>query len=385
MRALFVCEAGEGTVFPLVPLTQALRSGGHEVLVAGHTAALPIVSDAGLPGVAVAWREPRSFATDDDGNLIPLPTELDERKRQLGRLGARMAADALTGLRGLTRRWRPDVVISSPQSYAAPLLAAELSVPHVQVGLDMSESPLADAAAEEELLPDLAELGLRAMPAPQLALTLCPHSIRYPGARPALAMRHVPYNTARTVEDWAYARGDRPRVLVTAGSRVSPSYSLDFLRSLVAGAACLDAELLVAVPESVVPHLGPLPPGVRAGWIPLDVVAPTCDLAIHQAGGATLTCVVHAVPQLVVPFMPDLVGYAQRLAGTGAARMIPLAEATVDAVASTAEEMLGDPGHQKAAQVLRAEALTAPSPVDLVGRIERLAATHAARPGTPAT
>lgn len=54
MRVLFVFEAGDGTIFPYVPLAQAVRGAGHEVLTATHAGAVPTLLTAGLPAVANA-------------------------------------------------------------------------------------------------------------------------------------------------------------------------------------------------------------------------------------------------------------------------------------------------------------------------------------------
>ncbi|MEU6057082.1 glycosyltransferase [Streptomyces sp. NPDC047097] len=357
-----------------MPLAQAVRSAGHEVFMAGHSRATPHMTAAGLPAVAVTRREPKEFIrTDKDGKAIGLFRPGRARDEELGRIAARMTVDALAGHRALARHWRPDVVIASPQAYAAPLLAAELSVPWVEVSLDMAETGVMAEVAAEALLPQLAALGRGAMPAPGLAVTVCPQSIRAPDAKPALVMRHVPYNSMRPVEPWMYARGERPRILVTAGSRVSRTYALDYLRSLVGAAAQLDAEVVVAVPDEVVPDLGPLPEGAHAGWIPADVVVPTCDLVIHQAGGITMTCLVNGVPQLVVPYMAGLDAYATRLVAQGAARMVRSQDADAETVAGAARDVLGSDSCRKASTALRDEAIAAANPRDVAARVELLA------------
>ncbi|MCD0452140.1 DUF1205 domain-containing protein [Actinocorallia sp. API 0066] len=379
-------EAGEGTIFPIVPLAQAVRGAGHEVLVAGHEGAMPIIAAAGLPGVPVTRREPASFRTDADGAFIPFPEDLDERERELGLTAARMAADALGGLLGLAAGWRPDLVIGGPLVYVAPLLAASVGVPWVRTTQDMGESLIRDRAAEDGLRPELAATGRDGLPAPALVLSLCPESIRPPDAPPAELMRHVSYATARTVEPWMYTRGERPRVLVSGGSRVSRRYALDDLRLLVHGAAGLDAELLIAAPADIVADLGPLPTGARAGWVPLDVVAATCDLAIHHGGGGlTLGCMAAAVPQVIVPFMPDLVGYPERLEDHGSAKCFRGRAATADAVATAGRLILDTPSYPEAAGRLREEMLGSPSPTATVPRLERLVAEHGGQAPRPAS
>lgn len=94
-----------------------------------------------------------------------------------------------------------------------------------------------------------------------------------------------------------YTRGDRRRVCVTAGARVSRAQYLDYLRDLAAKVQPLDVELVIAAPQEVGPDLSAAL-GVHAGWLPLDVVIRTCDLIVHHGGGGTaLTGMSGGVPQ----------------------------------------------------------------------------------------
>ncbi|MFI6209907.1 nucleotide disphospho-sugar-binding domain-containing protein [Streptomyces sp. NPDC051041] len=80
-------------------------------------------------------------------------------------------------------------------------------------------------------------------------------------------------------------RPERPRVCVTAGSRVRQDAEIGFLDALTARITALDAEVVVAAPEDVAQRLTARRPGVRAGWLPLDTVLDTCDVLVHSGGG----------------------------------------------------------------------------------------------------
>jgi UDP:flavonoid glycosyltransferase YjiC (YdhE family) len=171
-----------------------------------------------------------------------------------------------------------------------------------------------------------------------------------------------------------YVKGDRPRLMVSAGSRVSPDRDFDTLAGLVAKVSDLDVELLVAAPDEVAEKLRPLPDNVRAGWLPLDVLAPTCDLTVNHAGGNTvLGNMAHGVPQVLVPYLPYVVDYSQRLAAAGAAMVVDPRDDSAENVAAACRTVLGDPSYAQRARAIAAEMAALPVPADVVGTLVELA------------
>ncbi|MGW1075746.1 nucleotide disphospho-sugar-binding domain-containing protein [Streptomyces sp. NPDC002537] len=371
MRILFVAGSGAGTIFPGVPLAQAARTAGHEVIMTGPEAAMPTVIAAGIPAFPVTSR------TLFDCRSGPTPPGGPERDIALGRVFGRLGAYSLDGLLDLVDRWRPDVVVSNVLAYAGPLAAHYAGVPWVRFATDIGEPLVIDLAAAAQLAPELERLGLRDMPAPAFSISVMPPSVRPATAPVALPMRHVPYSTQRSLEPWMCTKGDRPRVLVSIGSRVTPDFEFDLLSDLVEKVAPLDAELLIATPDDVVEKLGPLPNGARAGWLPLDVLAPTCDLMVHHAGSSTtLTSLAHGVPQLFVPNNPGLRDHGERISAQGAARMIGPEGDGADDIAAAIRDMLVDPSYRSAAERLRDEMHRMPVAADVVREIERAVAVH---------
>lgn len=243
----------------------------------------------------------------------------------------------------------------------------------------MGEPSVIDLSAAAELAPELQESGLSALPEPDVFVELCPPSARRPDAGPAQFMRYVPFNTQRALEPWMYTRGDRPRVLVSAGSRVSADYEADALSALVEKVAGLDVELVIAAPQEIAEALGELPENVRAGWLPLDVVLRTCDLLVHRAGGNTmLHAIVCGVPQLVIPAMPKQVGMSERLAEYGAAIMLTAGrDDSPENVAKACRELLDDPSYKARTDELSREIAGLPSPHEVT---EAIAGLVRARP-----
>ncbi|MFE7430540.1 nucleotide disphospho-sugar-binding domain-containing protein [Streptomyces sp. NPDC057545] len=170
-----------------------------------------------------------------------------------------------------------------------------------------------------------AALGLDGLPEAALWVDICPPTLRAaPSPGPRQSMRFVPYNEQRALQPWMYRGGDRPRVCVTAGSRVSHEAELAYLQELVDSIAGLDVELVVAAPEAVAKDLKADPEQVRAGWIPLDVLLTTCRLIVHHGGGQTsLTALNAGVPQLLIPNIPKMLPPCERISARGAAITLP--------------------------------------------------------------
>src|ERR1700677_3346097 len=141
MRVLVAVWAWPPHFYPLVPLSSALRAAGHEVLVASQPALLPAIRRSGLPGAVV-------------GPDVAGPSAIADTVRTAGgtsrprlSLSVRMAEVMLDGLIELGRRFRPDVILYEPTSYAGPLAAAVLGVPAVRHlwGIDIHRAARAHA------------------------------------------------------------------------------------------------------------------------------------------------------------------------------------------------------------------------------------------------
>ncbi|GHH20971.1 glycosyltransferase [Streptomyces rubradiris] len=375
LRMLFVAAGSPATVSALAPLATAARNAGHEVFMAATEDMIPVVVGAGLPGVAATPRSMRDFMfATRDGTRLDLPADTATRLRFGGRGFGRLAAGSLPALRELSRAWRPDVVIGGTLSFAAGLLAAELGVPYVRHAWDMGEPAEMDQGAEEELAPELSRAALPGLPEPRLWVHICPPRMLAPDAAPGAVMRFVPTGRQRRLEPWMYTAADRPRICVTAGSRVGPEQDLDYLQGLVAEVAKLDAELVVAAPDEVAAALTATRPDVRAGWLPLATVLRTCSALVHAGGGQTaLTAMQAGVPQLVVPNMPKLVPHSRRLSGFGAAVTLLPGQDTPDAIAAACDALLTEPSYAERSAELAADIAALPGPAEVLDAVEELA------------
>ncbi|WP_372410929.1 nucleotide disphospho-sugar-binding domain-containing protein [Streptomyces luteireticuli] len=376
MRILFLAGGSPATVFGLAPLATAARNAGHQVFMAATSEMMPVVNGAGLPGISVTPHSIRDFMTTGrQGEPLQWPADPQDHILFIGRGFGRMAADSLPALIELGRVWKPDVLVGGMLCFAAPLAAARLGIPYVRHAWDTGEPPEVDGAAESVMGPELAAAGLARLPGHDLYIDICPPSLRPAGAPEALPMRFVPGNGQRELEPWMYTRPSRPRVLVTAGSRVSRHQYFDYVRGLAEKVSALGTELLVAVPDEVAGEVAAGLPDVRAGWMPLDVVTPTCDLVVHHAGGGTALAAMNAgVPQLLIPNMPKLVAPSLRLVEYGAALMAEDGEDSRDTVVALCEKILGDPSYRERSRELAREIRDMPLPARTVGALEGLVA-----------
>lgn len=376
MKTLFIAGGSPATIFALAPLATAARNAGHQVFMASTEEMMPVVTGMGLPAISVTHLTIQHFITTDrSGRSLEIPEDPVDEMLFTGRWFGRMAAASLDSLLDMAKDWRPDLVVGGTMSYAAPILAAHLDVPFVRHAWDAGEPTGMDPGADEELQPELRMIGLDRIPDPDLWVDICPPSLRPPHAPPAHMMRWIPGNRQRQLEPWMYTRGSRRRVCVTAGSRVTRDQSLEFLRGLVKNVSMLDVEIVIAAPDAVTSDLRAELGDVRVGWIPLDVVAPTCSLIVHHAGGVTsLTAMNAGVPQLLLPTGANFVAPSQRISDFGAAITLLSGQDTPDDITAACQELLSNPSYSDRARALAEEIAALPLPAEVVGALAKLSA-----------
>ncbi|MEV0529993.1 nucleotide disphospho-sugar-binding domain-containing protein [Streptomyces sp. NPDC050439] len=385
MKFLFIAGGSSATVFTVAPLATALRNAGHEILVAANEPLPDTAASLGLPSVSMVPQPVFHFMRfDRDGNPIDPPKDPRENMLHTGRSFGRMAAAGLGTLREIARDWRPDVIVGGSMTYAAGLLAAHLGIPYVRQAWDVVPTDGADPGAEEELRPELDELGLAGLPDPTLAIDICPPSLRpcLPAStsHEGQLMHWIPGNGQRRLERWMYTRPDnRRRVVITTGTRALAFHSADALRRLVEQLTGTGAEVLIAAPEQVAEKFGSvLKDDVHIGWLPLDVVVPTCDLLVHHGGGVTAMTAMNAgVPQLIAPEASYMEIVARALADFGAGIALPTQQPDkdqTDAIFSGCQEILSDSRFGQRARDLSAEMATLPSPAEVALTMEKLTA-----------
>jgi hypothetical protein len=378
VKVIILAGIAPSTVFSHVPLATALRNAGHQVMMTASLDELnSTIPAVGLPCVRIT--DPSLTAREiigRDARLLTVPENPVERERQSGRWYARLEAVTLDALLAFTRDWRPDIVIGGMASYAAPLLAAHLGVPHVRHAWDIHSPRELDLGASEELQPELAALGLDRIPEPDMMIEITPPSLLPADARPAQMMRWIPGNTQSCLEPWMYTRGETPRVGVTIGTGVAAYNQHDFLYGIVENLAAMDAEIVVPVGEDAAPVLRERAGDkVKAGWMPLDVIARTCDVLVHQSGGSTMmTALSLGVPQVLVPdpALHRANEMARTIVEAGAGISLTPEEATSEVIAKHCQEVVSNPDYAEAAAGLAREIAALPLPDEVARRVEWL-------------
>ncbi|RSN55632.1 MULTISPECIES: glycosyltransferase [Actinomadura] len=376
MKVIILAGVAPSTIFTHAPLATALRNAGHQVMVTSSIEEMiPVITGVGLPAVPVTDPETTPQQILAKAGLARVPEDPVEREGLSGRWYARIETEPLDALLAFAAEWGPDVVVGGMSVYSAPLLAARLGVPYVRHAWDIHHGRLADPEASDELREELAELGLDGLPEPDMMIDVTPPSLRTPEAGPAQMMRWVPANAQSRLEPWMYTRGEGRRICVTIGTGVATYNQHDFLQGIVENISAVDAEVVVPVSDDAAPALRERMPDVKAGWIPLDVVAPTCDVIVHQTGGSTmLTALTFGVPQILIPDPGQhrACDMARRLAEAGAAVVLSPEEATSEVIAKKCQQILSDPAYAEAAAGLGREMAALPLPSEVVRRIERL-------------
>lgn len=379
MRFLFVAGGGAAPVHASVPLASAARTAGHEVIVAAPEENLDLITGLGLPARGVTGMGMAdAMLKDRQGNWLPMPTGEAHEMDFAGRGFARLSAAGLAGTWELAEAWRPDVVIGGEYNLAGPLVAHRLGVPLVRHTWAIYDRTDVDwQGATDELRPELKEYGLDAIPDAALFVDITPPSVRPAHAEPAQAMRWTAGNSQIPLEPWMYAKGDRPRVLITSGSRSAfiPALGMDFFRPLLdnpllnAG----DIEVVVATGEPLAGQIREAYPEIKAGFVPLDVIAPTLDLAVHHGGGVTVMTLLSAgVPQLVLPEILASAIPLRPVDEYGATLTLASHQEPPEEVAADISKMLADASYRRRARDLATEIAGLPAPSEVVKAIEGL-------------
>ncbi|MFE1103488.1 activator-dependent family glycosyltransferase [Nocardiopsis alba] len=362
MRVVIAAQAERTHFLGLVPLAWALRSAGHEVVVASQPELAGAVSAAGLPFAPVGrdhhfGRISRRFASgglplldfgEEDETRLTW-RHLRDGHRQLVPFWWRMVNEPMAGdLVDLCRTWRPDLVVWEPTTFAGAVAASACGAAHVRflwsVDLFARMRGLFLGRMEEQAPGDREDplggwlSGLAArygvefdeeLVVGQATIDQVPDSLRIPvddrlGVR-YLGMRFVPYNGRAVVPAWLREKPDGRRLCLTLGTSATDrfgGYTLPLGRVLEALGE-VDAEVVATVPLKARQDLGAVPSNVRlVDYVPLHALAATSTATINHGGpGTVFTMAAHAVPQVIVgrARLFDEPVLARRMAETGAA------------------------------------------------------------------
>jgi UDP:flavonoid glycosyltransferase YjiC (YdhE family) len=368
MRMLFVASALPTHFHTMAPFAWAARAAGHDVCVATQPALCAAISASGLATVVVG--RPMDFAGDYRAG----------RKADPKSLYADIAEDMVDDLVAFARRWRADVIVWEPTSFAGPVAAAASGAKSWRFlwgpdivgrggsGLDRMPERVLDLFSRYGVSTDDISPGLTIDP--------CPPSVQLPTTVPWRHIRYVPHSTAGRVHPGLLALPARPRIVVTLGTSVTALVGGQaFLAPTVARAlGSLDADVFVALPSGQVTAFGELPANTQiVSDCPLHLLLNGAAAFVNHGGAGTILSGIYSgVPQLVLSAMPDLRFNGDRLAATGAGLRLDAAEVDEAAILDATVTLAYRQGYALAAARLRDEASSQPTPAALVADLADL-------------
>ena len=350
VRVMMTVPSAEARLHHLVPLGWALRTAGHEVLVAGRPTVTETITWTGLAAVAVGGGAE--------------PGECDEW------LADSRAVNDLVDFAAL---WRPDMVIwdecARRLGRGAHLRAASVRMLGIfgQVSTEAGQ-----AETTQRLGACLAQLRVpadQALVAGHLTLDSMAPSMRLPAGPGHLPLRYVPYAGPAVFPAWLRRKPRRLRIcLVFAGAGTVPAELFDAVGGL-------EAEVICALSADQIPAGTSLADNVRlVGAVPLNALLPTCSALVHD-GTAVAMAMAHGVPQLTLTAGPARAGtrLAQQLASRGAGLLAGPEKRAAGPLAELISQLIADSGLRDHAAQLQAEMLAMPSPREIVPELVELA------------
>jgi UDP:flavonoid glycosyltransferase YjiC (YdhE family) len=376
MKLLFSTRPAYGHVYPLMPLAEAARAAGHEVVfttcgefvpklerLGYRTATVGISIDEGLEqyiaaGGTMAGADQRTNL-DAAGDIF------------VSIVGRRTAADLVPVL----ERERPDVVVYEQYEFGAAIAAGVAGIEAICHGispqLPLEVRQLIGGPRVERLW---AEHGVTDVPFDATTgnsyLDIFPSAMQEPSfaSDPTrIPMQAIPWaEPGLDVPAWV-TLAERPVVYLTLGTVVATD---EVLQPAIEGLASLDAEVLVTLGSAPGSDLGRVPANVHVEtFVDQSRLMPYVDLAVHHGGSGTiLAALVNGVPQVLLPKGADQFLNGDLIAKAGLAEVLLPGEATADAVSTAAKRALAEP-NRPAIDSARDEIAAMPTPTDVMAII----------------
>ncbi|MBV9543416.1 MAG: glycosyltransferase family 1 protein [Chloroflexi bacterium] len=382
MRVLCSAVPLEGHVRPLLPLSTALASTGHEVRFATGPDFQARVRDAGLtPLVAGPSFAEANAATARQPRLAALP--LTQRG---GATFSQVIAPAkLPALERIMAEWKPDLVVHECTDLAPPIAAAAAGVPAVTQGWGLVPLPGQTTPPASDVIRLWHARGLEpdlfAGIFGRLHLHPAPRSLQPEATVPVGRLQpmrlEMPALPDTVLPKWAARLRPeiRPVVYVTLGTHPFFNHP-GFFRTILDGLATVDCEVVATTGEHTDPtSLGPPPPNVHLErWLPLGPLLARCNLVVcHGGSGTLLASLAAGLPLLMLPRGADQFDNAAACERVGVARVVMPGALAADAIADNVELLLTIESYRQNAARLRVELDAMPDPRAVVPLLEELA------------
>lgn len=384
MRVLFTSWAWRSHYFPSVPLGWAFAAAGHEVRMASQPSLESTIAESGLPAVVVG-ADPDLQAPGKRGPA----TNLEETLQNLAAMLSNANEPMIDDLVRLARRWRPDLIVWDPLTFAGAVAAKDIGVPDARLlwGPDI----LVHGRQQPTPLPFdplqwlSSVYGRFGLPMEEQDLLgrwtvdQCPPSLRLPARVERLPMRYIPYNGPAVVPEWLLEPPKKPRICLTMGTSTIRLLGKDTvpLSEVLHGLGKLDVEIVLAVTKAHRDVIGDVPPNTRVvDSLALHLLVPSCAAVVHQGGvGTTMTVAAAGVPQLIIPHIADQLVNATQISAVGAGLSIG-SSADAASFRDGVTRLLDDSSFRISAEKVQQEIRQQPNPTDVVLALHKAVADH---------
>jgi UDP:flavonoid glycosyltransferase YjiC (YdhE family) len=382
MRVLCTSTPMDGVVIPLLPIAQALRDRGHEVMIAVGPDVQSRVEESGFTptiiGPAAMEAAMRAFgdpAVGGPGAADPVFAA--------AMFGGVFAPELLPELRRIADDFVPDAVVHPAVEFASPILATERGIPAITYGFGQILPSDMLAASAGRVAPLWEASGLT--PDPNAGAYLdcyldpCPPSMRLGGLAPARVVQpmrpEIAGGTSDALPPEIMALGDRPVLYVSLGT-VPLFNQLSTFNVLLDALAPEDLDLVVTIGANNDPaSLAGLPANVHIyRWLPLRPLLDRCDAVVCHGGSGTTLAALHAgLPLIIVPQGADQFENATACEKSGTARVLRPDDVEAAAVRDAVLAVTAvNSSERSAARAVAGEIAAMPTVFEATGIVETL-------------
>ena len=374
MKIVFSSRPAYGHVFSLMPLAEAARAAGHEVVFATGEDFLPRVESWGFVPAKVG----ASIESGFQETAARYPELLNPEQPAFG--GAMfvetLGPKSLRDMAAVLNDVRPDVVVYEATDVGSAVAAAAAGVPTVCHSITMSIASFDEAILERA---DVLWKQVGAEPSVDLTagdifLDIWPRSMQDPkagsNADTRWPLRPVPWGDPASGFPAWLGEAEGPLVYVSLGTVF---WGKELLAKVIEGLSDLEVDALVLAGVDATPDdLPTRSPRVRVtGFVKQPEVLRHADVVVDHGGAGTLLgSLAHGLPQLVLAAGADRPYTAESLTRSGAGIKLEPGSATAESIAGAIRRLLDDGSYRARAEELRDEIAAMPSPADVIRRLE---------------
>lgn len=382
-RVLFVVLAEKGHVHPFIAPAQALAQRGHEVsFYAPCDLRAPLARAGFLKDVFVGERAPspanrgEAFAA-----LVRDPARL---RRWISQMLIDSVALEVPRLHDIVAGTRPDLIVTDPMAYAAPIVAHRHHLPWV--GLSTSLNPVVPADWHSELiattsaLPRAELFAAHGLPHAEFRVSDCLSPFLNVAWTSEALVGPAPPDVLLAGASLPTTRGDegeplaldpsRPLIFMALGSQI---YHQPRMFAVVLAASRGQPWQLVLAMGDLAGKLA-LPPHVHAiPYAPqLALLARARAMISHGGANSVMEALAHGVPLLVSPICNDQPHNARFVAEAGAGITCDLSVAGPDEVRTYLAALCADGPQRATAARIAASYAAAGGAIRVAAAIEEL-------------